>query len=310
GITPYAGAPPKGFRVDYLGILTDSRFRLDFGGDPERDGGAHVETRLPRMEDGEGWFESVNWIEAARAARGEYVMVTLGACYAAQAVGAQRALQLLNPMPYRLVSVEPDPENNAWIEKHYRDNGIDPAQQWRIQCAIGDSNAPILFPIGSPGTGAQNSFATNHRAAREHYFKEFVRMHRTKQALRGLLMENTTGIVRDLVPGRGFNAEIKMVSCVTLADVLGPFARVDYLEADIQQSEIIVFPPAMDVMNAKVRRAHIGTHGGDVHAAMVALFQANGWEIVFDFAPNGAYETALGAFTTNDGVLTALNPRL
>ena len=36
-----------------------------------------------------------------------YVMITLGACYAAQAVGAYRALQMLNPMPCRLVAVEP-----------------------------------------------------------------------------------------------------------------------------------------------------------------------------------------------------------
>jgi hypothetical protein len=39
--------------------------------------------------DGEGWFEAVNWVEAAREARGRYVMITLGACYAAQAVGDQ-----------------------------------------------------------------------------------------------------------------------------------------------------------------------------------------------------------------------------
>ena len=50
-------------------------------------GGRAVTTRLPVIADGEGWFETVNWVEAAREARGRYVMVTLGACYAAQAVG-------------------------------------------------------------------------------------------------------------------------------------------------------------------------------------------------------------------------------
>jgi 3-oxoacyl-(acyl-carrier-protein) synthase len=52
--------------------------------------------------------------------------ITLGACFAAQAVGAYRALQMLNPMPCKLVAVEPEPENIPWIRRHMRDNGIDP----------------------------------------------------------------------------------------------------------------------------------------------------------------------------------------
>src|SRR5689334_11903023 len=99
GIVPYSGTPPKGFLVDFLGTLTDSRFRLDFGGNPASDGGQPVTTRLPVLADGEGWFEAVNWVEAARRASGRFVMITLGACYGAQAVGAQRALAALNPMP-------------------------------------------------------------------------------------------------------------------------------------------------------------------------------------------------------------------
>ena len=60
-------------------------------------------------------------------------------------------------------------------------------------------------------------------------------------------------------------AEIKLVSAVTLRDVLAPFELVDYLDFDIQQSEIIVFPPFLDLLKRKVRRIHIGTHGKDVH---------------------------------------------
>jgi hypothetical protein len=42
GITPYAGTPPKGFLVDFLGTLVDSRFRVGFNGNPETDGGKPV----------------------------------------------------------------------------------------------------------------------------------------------------------------------------------------------------------------------------------------------------------------------------
>lgn len=310
GLTPYSGTPPKGFQVDFLGVLTDSRFRLDFGGDVEKDGGRPVATRLPAIEDGEGWFEAVNWVEAARAARGRYVMATLGACYGAQAVGAARALQLLNPMPFKLITVEPEPDNNLWIARHYRNNGIDPDDHWLVKCAISDTNQPIFFPVGSPGTGAQNGYSTNERAARENYFRDFVKAGKAEAALRSILLDNTTGIHKELVPGTGFDSEIKLVSAVTLNDILAPFDVVDFVEADMQQSEAIVFPASMAVMNRKVRRTHIGTHGQDVHQMLVDLFRKEGWDIVFDYGPNGSHVTSLGNFTTNDGVLTAVNPRL
>jgi hypothetical protein len=76
-------------------------------------------------------------------------------------------------------------------------------------------------------------------------------------------------------------AEIKLVSAITLRELLRPFERIDYLEADIQQSEIVVFPPFIDLLRKKVRRIHIGTHGKDVHWTLHDLFAENGWEIVF-----------------------------
>src|SRR3974390_711828 len=136
GIRPWAGKVPKGYLVDFLGTLTDAKFRVMFGVDPGTIGGDAVQTRLPTIQDGEGWFEAVNWILAARAARGRFVMVTLGACYGAQAVGSCRALQALNPMPYKLVAVEPEPDNYEWTRRHMRDNNIDPDEQWLFKFAI------------------------------------------------------------------------------------------------------------------------------------------------------------------------------
>jgi len=100
------------------------------------------------------------------------------------------------------------------------------------------------------------------------------------------------------------------VSAVTLRDVLAPFEFVDYLDSDIQQSEIIVFPPFLDLLRRKVRRIHIGTHGKDVHRSLHELFRSDGWEIVFSYEPNAAHASALGEFTINDGVLTVHNPQL
>ena len=62
GIKPWAGKVPKGYLVDFLGVLTDAKFREMFGVNPATTGGTDVETRLPTIEDGEGWFEAANWI--------------------------------------------------------------------------------------------------------------------------------------------------------------------------------------------------------------------------------------------------------
>jgi len=309
-VTPWAGNVPKGFLVDFVGTLTTADFRVMFGIDPMSVGGTYVETKRPTIADGEGWFEAVNWIVSAREAKDRYTMVTLGACYGAQATGSFRALQHLNPMPYKLVAVEPDPDNCRWTARHFRDNGIDPDDQWILETAISDSNAPVLFPVGAPGSGAQNCFATNQKDSREHYVRELIKTGNIEHALRNLLLRNTTGLTKSLVPGYDFNAEIKLLSAVTLKDILGPFDFIDYVESDIQQSEIVVFPPFIDLLKKKVRRIHIGTHGKDVHWSLHKLFETAGWEIVFSYEPNAKFESPLGLFETNDGVLTVRNPAL
>ena len=117
-LEPWSGTTPEGYLVDCMGVLTPASFRADFGVDGHIAARENVQTAWPTLGDGvngEGWFEAVNWIAAAREARDRFVMITLGACYGAQAVGAYRAMQMINPMPCKLVLVEPEPDNCEWI---------------------------------------------------------------------------------------------------------------------------------------------------------------------------------------------------
>ncbi|MGD0429885.1 MAG: FkbM family methyltransferase [Acetobacteraceae bacterium] len=309
-IAPYSGTPPSGYLVDWLGVLTDIKFRSYLGLNRDDFDGVWVETARPTLADGEGWFEAVNQVEAARDAHDHFVMVTLGACYGAQAVGSAVALRKLNPMPFKLVAVEPEPVNYEWVAQHFHDNGIDPDEHWLIEAAINDTNRPVFFPVGAPGSGAQNSFSTNHAAARENYVQALIESGRQDEALSNLLLRNTTGLKKSLLPGEGFDAEITLLSAITLDDILAPFPRVDYLEVDIQQSEILVIPPFMDLLKRKVRRIHLGTHGKDVHETLSDLFRDDGWRVVFDYEPNSSHTHRLGSFDLNDGVLTVLNPEI
>jgi hypothetical protein len=238
------------------------------------------------------------------------VMITLGACYGAQAVGCYRTLQLLNPMPSKFVAVEGIPENIEWTKQHMRDNGMDPDQHWLVRAALSNTNKPVLFPVGFPGIGVQNCLSTNEDAARSAYADEIIAKGQAAVALKNILLHNNTGLTRNLIPGQNMPSEIKIVSAITLNDILSPFEVVDYLEADIQQSEIVAIPPFMDILKRKVRRIHIGTHGGEVHRSLSQLFAHEGWEILFNYAPEKVYKTSLGTFSTNDGVLTVRNPKL
>lgn len=311
GIAPYGGPCPADRLVDYLGTWTDAAFRAIWGdADPAWAAPRHVATRVPVLPDGEAWFEGVNWVEAAREARGSYVMMTLGACYGGQAVRAWRALQQLNPLPARLVAVEAEPENLAWMRRFFRDNDLDPDEHWLVEAALSDRTAPVLFPVGAPGCGAQNCAVTNDRGTRALLARRAIESGNAAAMLQGLLLDNTTGATVELQPGAAqpFRAELRLVSAVTLADLLAPFDRVDYVEADLQQSEAIVFPPAMAMLSRKVRRVHLGTHGDAVHAMLEALFRRHGWEIVFSYPPETRQQTPWGGFALNDGVLTAVNP--
>jgi hypothetical protein len=310
-ITPWSGIVPEGFEVDFMGTRSATKFLAAWGANPDVVGGEYLTKERPRLgggKNGEFWFEAADWVLAVREARGRFVMITLGALYGYQAVGSQRALQLLNPLPYTLVAVEPDPENMEWVRTHMRDNGIDPDKQWLVQAAISDTNQPAFFPIGSPGSGAPNCIASNEEYARKDYLQHFVAQGRTEEALENILLHNSTGLQKDVIEGKSFFAEIKLVSTITLQDVLGPFERVDLLESDIQESEIVVFPPFRDLLKRKVHRIHIGTHGKDTHRYLLKMFHDDGWRIVFAYEPESTHDTIFGPVMTNDGVLSLLNP--
>jgi len=251
GLTPWAGPVPQGYLVDFLGTLSDVKLRPISGLDRSSLGGGNVATCLPKLGDGgnaEGWFEAINWIAAAREARDKFVMISLGAHYGAQLVDACRMLQLVNPMPCTLVAVEGEPENFAWISDHMRDNGIDPNAHWLLPMAVSDSREPVLFPVGAPGIGSNNCLSTNMPNSRKIYADFIIRDGDPNAALRSLLVDNTTGFTQPVHPGMPYMTEVKVVSAVTLEDLLGPFGRVDFIEADIQQSEIVVFPPFVDAL--------------------------------------------------------------
>lgn len=102
-----------------------------------------------------------------------------------------------------------------------------------------------------------------------------------------------------------------------------PLDRVNLLDVDVQGDEATVLPHAIEMMDRKVHRIHLGTHnmvcygddqmhgGRQLHYDMARLFTDAGWGIVFDYQKNTQHETPWGNFDSpSDGIPTAVNPRI
>jgi len=175
-----------------------------------------------------------------------------------------------------------------------------------INAAVGADNRPLLFPTG-PGTGANTAFTKP--TDRAGIAEQIVAPDLAPHVVRRLFADGRTGLDVPLYPG-GPAGELAFVSSLTVADVVAPYDRIDYLEADIQGAEAAAFPPARGILGRKVRRLHIGTHGDEVHADLLRQFVEDGWRVEADYRPGAQHLSPYGAFRTNDGILTLANPEL
>ena len=302
-IEPWRGLAPAGHMCNFLGVVRPPGVGVD-PGVPAR----AVAPELPTLRWGEGYYEWVTIHRAVTAAATRFTAVSLGAHFGGPLVNAAALLRRLRPgVRFKLVAVEGDPSMCALAAAHFRDNGIDPDDQAIVNAVVAPDNRPVPFTVSDVRTGSNVAF---HGQTERRYIADLVVRNKLEVAVAtGLLLDGTTGLTTRL-PGTEIACEIAMASAVTVADVLGPLGVVDSLEIDIQSSEAVVLPPAIALLDRKVRRIHLGTHGGDVHVAMRGLFHDHGWEIESDLLPETTYAMPEGSFRTQDGVLGLSNPRL
>tara|TARA_R110002167_G_scaffold70059_10_gene197295 strand:- start:197 stop:1159 length:963 start_codon:yes stop_codon:yes gene_type:complete len=303
----WRGEVPEGCIANFLGVMTDEAFVALHA--PSN----HVVTRdsdglasVPNVSDGETFFEFAAIYAAVKAAQGQFTMVELGGGYASRCVDAHAALQRFNPMPSNFVVVEAEPVHFDWAKRHMRANGIDPDQHWMINAAVSDSHDPVLFLIGE---GLYYNSIIDHADASE-MCRQVEGMDKTLTVLRNLMCTGQLGIDVPYTSQAGDHMhDMKYVSARPLSDILKPLATVDLLDIDIQGAEISVLPPAMGVLNDKVKRVHLGTHGAEIHSFMWDMFFEAEWLCEFDYPPNTDVETEWGSFRTSDGILTFANMR-
>ncbi|MCX8232157.1 MAG: hypothetical protein OTJ45_10090 [Alphaproteobacteria bacterium] len=299
-LTPWAGHLAAGRQCNHLGVLSPDEGR-------DRRPARYVETRLPRVADGEGFSEWFSTAQAIARAKRSFTMVSLGAHYGKPMVNAVHMLRAVRPMPYRLVAAEGDPNLGPMLTEHFRENGVGSTSLTHINAVVGANNKPVLFPCTETRTGANSALTSV--ASIDAFVAAINDGGHAERVVASLLRDDDTTRITTTLAGTGVQAELRLMSSVTLGDLLGPLDCVDYLEIDIQAAEYRAVPPFIDLIARRVGWIHLGTHTQVVHDAMAEMFKSNGFRVEIDWNPEATYETPDGSFRTQDGVLAVANPK-
>ncbi len=233
----WEGFAEPGFRVNFLGVKTREHMAFLEGG-PRISGQTKVGfvvTKLPAFD--EEYFQWIDLVEAVTQARGQFIMIELGAGYGRWLVNAGIALRKTSGLPFRLIGVEAEPTHFQWMQEHFRDNEIEESCYELIQAAIDAED-----------------------------------------------------------------------TAVSLNSILRPLDKVDLIDIDVQGTEFRVLASAVDQLNEKVCRVHIGTHGPEIEAELRALFQQVRWECKSDYPSGSKKDTLWGTIKFEDGVQSWVNP--
>ena len=240
---PFFQAPaPPGSWCDFLGVRTRCAFLPD-----GYDGLSPFAMQGPPGSVGGPLHDKEEWVGTLRSlleARDRLVVVELGAGWAPWLVAAAVAARCIGISDIRLIGVEGSAGHVGFMDQHMRDNGIDPGAHRLIHGVAGPRDGVARFPrLAEP----RNNYGS--------------------QADYGAA--SLTGSVAA--------SEMEEVPCYSLDTLLAELNRVDLLHCDIQGMEGAVFAAARTVVNAKVRRAVIGTHSRAVEAELMEVFAGLGW---------------------------------
>jgi FkbM family methyltransferase len=266
------GQAPANFDVNFLGQRTDVSFNSDWS-DSERTRDRQARPPYPPLSE-----ETFEWIALFRAileAGKSFTMVELGAGYGRWLVAAACAIRRRRPdLTVRLMGVEPEPTHFRWLLKHFADNNLRREDHYLIEGAVGIKDAEaFLTRAADPAANYGQRLVASIEEARSHG-------------------ADTT-----------FN-----VSTYALASLLDKFNFIDLIDMDIQGAELDVLSAAVDDLQRKVKRIHVGTHSYEIESDLRGTFARMGWNCESDFSCLGRRETIYGYVDFEDGVQTWVNP--
>jgi FkbM family methyltransferase len=244
--------PVPGFVVDFLGTRTDVRFL------------AYIASIAGSVEGlplpGNFHSKAYEWIGSLRAvaeASGRFTMLELGAGWGPWLVACSRAASMRGIPRVNLIGVEGDIGHFEFLNAHLRNNGIDLARHRIMHGVIAPNSGSALFPIAedpAESWGPAARFFTTGAGAQQALDRE----------------ADLGGPHYALVP------------LFTLAEAIGDHRYVDLVHIDIQGAEADVIETGEAILNERVARVVVGTHGRDIEARLHAAFSRMKWHCEFD----------------------------
>lgn len=220
------------------------------------------------------YFEWIDLVESVVQAGPEYVMIELGAGYGRWTVNAAAGVRAYGRSTYQLVAVEAEPTHFEWLRRHCRDNGIRRRSRFGrvqlIEAAVTRDGKPVDFATGEPAAWYGQAIAD----------------------------------------GTWSPKQVQRVPGVRLSDLVVRLSHVDLIHLDIQGAELSVIEEAVEVLDERTYRLHIGTHSAAMEDGIRELLVGHRWECLRDYPANATTETPWGLMSFQDGVQSWINPRL
>lgn len=226
---------------------------------------------LPSLS--EEYFEWIDLLEAVHESSQRFTMVELGAGWGRWLMNAWGAIKQSGKMGLEilLVGVEAEPQHFAWMQQHFIDNEVPESQSRLIEAAVSTQDGTVNFLVGNSAS---------------HYGQSIVSR-----------------------PYQG-PFEVREVRSVSLDSVLADIDSVDLLDMDIQGAEADVVESSRALLDARVKRVHIGTHSELVENRLRQTLGELGWHSNYDFQLKGLRVTPFGPVEFHDGVQSWSNLRL
>jgi FkbM family methyltransferase len=278
-------------RVPHVGFLTDfigARTRCSSLATVQRTGdGTLLDIPVPGDYHAEA-IEYIGLLKSVLAAKGQYVVLELGAGWGPWLVTGGLAAKHIGITNIKLVGVEADPTHFEFMTQHLIDNGFDPRLHRLIQAAVGAEAGHARWP--------KVADAANEWGARPARLDETGHVDSHDANYLGALAQEY------------YDVEIMDVAKIIQLEPLW-----DLVHIDVQGWEMAICKRAAELMNQRARYTILGTHSRKLDGDIYEHFHSNGWVLEHEKPTRMEYHPnvkEMESMNVADGTQVWRNPRL
>jgi FkbM family methyltransferase len=277
---PWAGTIPSGYFAYFLGNLTRADY-WKFSDEVRKiyDCERYETFSGPSIDD--NIFDWVILLETVASSKDTFVMAALGAGWGRWLVAGALACKQRD-LHCELIGVEAEPDHFAWMNEHFRDNGLDPAAHELIEAAAAGNSGQAWFYFGKPASWYGQSLI------RDPGLKAASGAHETEYE----------------------GERARLVRTIDLAEITQNHECIDYLHMDIQGAELEVLAAHPNLLQHKVKRVLIGTHSPEIECGLRGLFKDLEWRCEYDIPLYSTVQAGDQRLTLGDGVQVWINPHI